>query len=657
MDDDQPDVDYDAVGPHEIDASNGRADDLRHRDEVPDHAHTVLVPIANPDTAVDLLTLAVSFARARRGRVIALSVVVGESDAEDDVDRVSAVQTVVEVFNSRQGDVRVESITRQATSAARGILDVAREDDADLIILGAHVTGDGIADPGRVATNVTKAATSDVLILRPGRHHDADEAPEGPDTRTADEIDADNRRGRTGRVLVAVDGSDASRTAARAGVLIAEGSGRPVEIVHVQQTGEPRHHAVAVLARSLDGVEGRASATTVIVKADDPVTGIVGLIKPDDLLVLGLLRRGADGSSVMGSVVAALLGEVSGPVLTVARTPGQRGLVSSVQRLFRWLRPRLTDTEQETISWRATGLAAASLDFVVLIFVSCIIASFGLLLNSAAVIIGAMLVAPLMSPINSFAVGMVSGELRTARRAFVATIAGIALALLASFLIGIFAGPESPTSEMVSRGSPTLIDAGVALAAGLAGAYATARKDIPAALAGVAIAAALVPPICVTGLAVAMGRQGLAVGAALLFITNIVCIALSASITFVWLGLGVRGSDERERRRYAVLTATAVVAALAAIVAFDIITAPLDPGQLRETIAGSLREQDAPDARPTQVTELEMVRSKPLRVTATVRSVSAPSVAAVAEAQSAVERQVGDEVELIVVHQQIVTAP
>ncbi|GIV82130.1 MAG: hypothetical protein KatS3mg051_1484 [Anaerolineae bacterium] len=93
------------------------------------------------------------------------------------------------------------------------------------------------------------------------------------------------------------------------------------------------------------------------------------------------------------------------------------------------------------------------------------------------------------------------------------------------------------TGEMAARGQPSLLDMGVAIASGAAGAYAMARRDVPSALAGVAIAAALVPPLCTVGLALAFGQMELASGAGLLFLTNIVSISLAGAGVFAWLGL------------------------------------------------------------------------------------------------------------------------
>src|SRR5690606_3546905 len=105
------------------------------------------------------------------------------------------------------------------------------------------------------------------------------------------------------------------------------------------------------------------------------------------------------------------------------------------------------------------------------------------------------------------------------RRSAITLVFGIIVSIFVAIGAGLLSSLSSPTSEMLIRSNPTLLDALVAFASGVVGAYATARKDIPAALAGVAIAAALMPPLCTVGLGLALGNQALASGSMLLFIT------------------------------------------------------------------------------------------------------------------------------------------
>jgi uncharacterized hydrophobic protein (TIGR00271 family) len=174
--------------------------------------------------------------------------------------------------------------------------------------------------------------------------------------------------------------------------------------------------------------------------------------------------------------------------------------------------------------------------YLILIVSSCAIATFGLLSNSAAVIIGAMIIAPLMLPIRGIAFGALSGDLVLFRKGAIAVIVGTLLALLMSLLLGLMVGLPSYGSEVLARSQPTLLDLGVAVVAGAISAYAKAEPKISGTLAGTAIAVALMPPVCTIGLGLAQLNSSLSLGATLLYLTNLLGIALSCALTFLLLG-------------------------------------------------------------------------------------------------------------------------
>ena len=150
--------------------------------------------------------------------------------------------------------------------------------------------------------------------------------------------------------------------------------------------------------------------------------------------------------------------------------------------------------------------------FYILVVVSTMIAGFGLVMNSTAVVIGAMLVAPLMTPIFGMALALVRSDAHLLGRAGRAEIAGVVAAILMGFLLGkIYPGLE-PTPEMLARTQPQLFDLLVAIFSGFAGAYALVDEKISPALPGVAIATAIVPPLANTGLCFAVGAYAGGVG-------------------------------------------------------------------------------------------------------------------------------------------------
>ena len=176
--------------------------------------------------------------------------------------------------------------------------------------------------------------------------------------------------------------------------------------------------------------------------------------------------------------------------------------------------------------------------FVSLMMLSTAIAVFGILSDSTAVVIGAMLVAPLMLPVLGGAAAIVMGWPRRILHRAILVAAGsvlaVALAAAISFLVP---GRVTPLpAELMARTSPNLLDLGIALAAGAAGAYGQVRRHAAEALTGVAVAVALVPPLAVVGITLQLTEWQYAVGAALLFLANVVGIVIAASATFLAAG-------------------------------------------------------------------------------------------------------------------------
>lgn len=194
-------------------------------------------------------------------------------------------------------------------------------------------------------------------------------------------------------------------------------------------------------------------------------------------------------------------------------------------------------------------------DFFLLVILSSVIATLGLLTDSPAVIIGAMLVAPLMSPILGFGLAALTGDVTLLRNAAIALARGAAAAILLSAVLTLvnrwlpFLTLQELPDEVLARTHPSPIDLTIALAGGMAAAFALAMPSISAALPGVAIATALMPPLCSVGIGIATGRWDVAGGAFLLFITNAVTIAFAAMLVFSALGFTVKSEDGHLVRR------------------------------------------------------------------------------------------------------------
>jgi uncharacterized hydrophobic protein (TIGR00271 family) len=230
--------------------------------------------------------------------------------------------------------------------------------------------------------------------------------------------------------------------------------------------------------------------------------------------------------------------------------------------------------------WRS---AEPSLSFYVLLLLSGAIATFGLLASSAATIIGAMIVAPLMGPILGIAFSTVMGNRRLLRRSLLSVMTGVILVILISLMICRLTGLNTLTSEIQARTAPTLLDLGVALAAGTAGAYAKSRRDISDALPGVAIAVALVPPLSVVGIGLANRLPAVTGGSLLLFLTNLVGIIFSGSAVFL---LQRYGSIARAKKGLMVAIASLVILAIPLGFSFqDLVVKQRIRDEIRQIIA------------------------------------------------------------------------
>ena len=264
-----------------------------------------------------------------------------------------------------------------------------------------------------------------------------------------------------------------------------------------------------------------------------------------DLVLIGASNVGTIRQKLFGTVPEHLLrdrGNVAVAVIREARPIAERVRA----RAERWLDlriPQLTREARVELFEKLQDGSRWSFDFMTLIGLSTAIASLGLIQSSAAVVIGAMLVAPLMTPLLGCGLAVVQGNFPLFRSAVRAILYGFLSALVIGFLIGLLAAPMTGlTSEMVARGGPSLLDMGVAFASGVAASYCLARPKLGAALAGVAIAAALVPPIATVGISLSFGETDVARGAALLFATNVVAIVLGAAINFY--AAGIRGGSK-----------------------------------------------------------------------------------------------------------------
>jgi uncharacterized hydrophobic protein (TIGR00271 family) len=211
--------------------------------------------------------------------------------------------------------------------------------------------------------------------------------------------------------------------------------------------------------------------------------------------------------------------------------------------LQKWLRidplnkPKVYEQVYETADF-------TNLNYWLGIVFSAGIATLGLVQNSPAVIIGAMLISPLMGPIMATGLGLAVGDFYLALKAIGTLVASIAVAVGLSALIVWILPFHSETGEILARTNPTLLDLAIALFSGLAGSVVVGRaggSDGVTALPGVAIAVALMPPLCTMGFGMGSGwNMRILGGAGLLFLTNLVAIVSSAFIVFLLIGMNAQ---------------------------------------------------------------------------------------------------------------------
>ena len=492
-------------------------------------AFRILLPLDRASARPGLLRIAQMLSSALGGDLVTLHV---STPAHDDDE---AGTEVPHARDDLPAWLVHDFRTLEAETVADGILAATEEMDCDLLLLSARGRGETLREQLRQLFDpVIEQARCDVAVL------------EG-DPRSEDGTPS------LRRLLVAAKGGTHATAAAELAFSLARHDRLPVTLLTVlpkAATMEEEAEAYQRL-RQLAGAAGEVQGKieTRVLRSDQVERMIAEVATGYDLVFIGAPAGTIVDRFLLGSFTERLVTAIPAPVLVVKRYQGPlRVWLSRVWRRVDRFLPHLTAEDRLDVYKAIRRGARGTADYYLLMVLSAVIATMGLLLNSGAVIIGAMLVAPLMSPILALGLGTVLGDTRTLRVALWSTFWGVTLAILVSALLAWIAPLALFTAEVESRTRPNLFDLSVALAAGLAGAYAMSRSRLAAALPGVAIAAALVPPISVVGITLATGRWNAAGGAALLFGTNLIAVALAAGLIFLLLGFR---PDRTERHRHA----------------------------------------------------------------------------------------------------------
>ena len=380
------------------------------------------------------------------------------------------------------------------------------------------------------------------------------------------------------RILIPTNGDTNANTALRRGYAISQTDQREVTALYVSSqmdrlSREAAEKTVDDLVTGALGRRGNQIERKVELAVDFP-TGMKQVLnaadtgqsdvadRPIDLVMIGAYknrtirnvfqRKPGNGSSSYVNEPAFAAVKAG-----VAIGPRYR---QAIERVIQQWVPQIDREGRKELFRHIENSSEWNFDFIALICLSTLIAALGLARNQAPVVIGAMLVAPLMTPLVGAGLALVQGNSELIWKALQSVIYGFMLAFLIGWTVGLVGimlpvlEMDSLSNEIMGRTSPGLVDLAVALVGGMAAAYAISRQ-LSSALPGVAIAAALVPPIAAAGITFSRGEWAFAKGALLLFLSNIVAIVLGTAIS-LWL-VGIRdkhehGSAQKWTLRFAV---------------------------------------------------------------------------------------------------------
>ena len=265
---------------------------------------------------------------------------------------------------------------------------------------------------------------------------------------------------------------------------------------------------------------------------------IVDFMDKQDLVLVGANNQ---------PLVQQLVEATKNPTIAVIkRSPPLRSAGSKKRGAF-W-KPRLSPADYADLVQGLRHGSRLSVDYLAMLGLSAAIATLGLLQDSAAVVIGSMLLSPLMTPMIGSGLALAQANPKLGKRSLQSIFYGFLFTLVVSFILALTTPGKEMTLQVLARGDPNLLDLLIALFSAAAASYALARPSLVGAVAGVAIATALVPPLCSVGISIAYQHYLNAQGAALLFMTNLVAIILGASATFRLMGVTSAGAGRGQRR-------------------------------------------------------------------------------------------------------------
>lgn len=265
--------------------------------------------------------------------------------------------------------------------------------------------------------------------------------------------------------------------------------------------------------------------------------------------------------------------------------------------------------------------------YLIMLVLACLVAILGLLANSPAVVIGAMLISPLMSPFLSAGLALAIGDWELGKAAMRTILVSVLAAIFISALAVAVSPLKEPTAEILARTNPNLLDLGIAFFSGCAGTYTLVSRKGITTIPGVAIATAVMPPLCVVGFGVYQLDPRIALGAASLFITNLAAIIISAALLFFLASFRISEFKD-ERPHWSVSMRFTVCLAILILLAVPLASALVSAAEtlrLRKRVEAALTEkfkQEEFRARLTSGWSVTRLKDRGLVIDATVRTLT-----------------------------------
>jgi len=292
-----------------------------------------------------------------------------------------------------------------------------------------------------------------------------------------------------------------------------------------------------------------------VIAGDNVTDAISGIARKNEALDIRLAQRTEDGRQVIRILVLDenVQSTLDGLQAIVNAYPTSRLIVIPVDATLPLPEQKKTDkkstsTSRELLYDSVSKNAVLDSNFIVLVVLSTLVASIGLIKDNVAVVIGAMVIAPLLGPNLALALGTALGDLELMRKALKTNLFGMTITISLSILLGFMLTFDIKSPELMSRTDVGLDSLALALASGAAAALSL-TTGLSSVLVGVMVAVALLPPAATFGLMMGQGEYPLAMGALLLLAANVVCVNLSTKIVFMVKGISPRTWYEKEKAK------------------------------------------------------------------------------------------------------------